>query len=81
MAIDNQAYSLIVAAANANFTAHTYTQIYASAAATPTVNGQAIAMAAGSSLNLKIRSISGGTNCYLLGEMASVYGDATILNG
>lgn len=81
MSISNQIYSLIVPAGSANFTAHTYTQIYASAAATPTINGQAIAMAAGSSLNLRIRSISGGTNCYLLGEMASVYGDTTILNG
>lgn len=81
MAVNNQTYSLIIPAASANFTAHTYTQIYASAAATPTVNGQAIAMAAGSTLNLRIRSVSGGTNCYLLGEMASVYSDTTILNG
>jgi hypothetical protein len=81
MAVNNQVYSLIVPAGSADFTAHTYTQIYASAAATPTINGQAIAMAAGSTLNLKIRSITGGTNCYLLGEMASVYSDTTRLGG
>ena len=78
MSIYNQIFSIIVPAANANFSAHTYSQIYASAAATPTVNGQAISMAAGSILNISIRSISGGTNCFLLGDNLNLSSDATV---
>lgn len=79
MSIYNQIYSIIVPAGSANFTAHTYCQIYASAAATPTVNGQAISMAAGSVLNITIRSISNGTNCFLLGDNANLSGEGPII--
>jgi hypothetical protein len=72
MAHINDIHSIIVPAANANFSAHTYTQVYAGAAAVPTINGIAITMAAGSVINLKVRSISATANVYLLGENIDV---------
>ena len=72
MAHINDIHSIIVPAANANFTAHTYTQVYAGAAATPTINGIAVTMAAGSFINIKVRSISATANVYLLGENLDV---------
>jgi len=72
MAHINDIHSIIVPAANANFTAHTYTQVYAGAAASPTINGIAVTMAAGSVINIKVRSISATANVYLLGENLDV---------
>ncbi len=68
----NDVHSIIVSATAANFSAHTYTEIYAGAAATPVINGLSVTMAAGSSLKIKIKTISNGTNCYLLGENINV---------
>ena len=68
MAITNQIHSIVVAAANANFTAHTYSEVYAGAAATPTINGVAVTMAAGSSIKITVRSISATANVFLLGD-------------
>jgi hypothetical protein len=72
MAHINDIHSIIVAAANANFTAHTYTQVYAGAAATPTINGIAVTMGAGSTIALWVKSISATANVYLLGENQDV---------
>jgi hypothetical protein len=71
--------SIIVSAANANFSAHTYTEIYASSAATPVINGVSVSMAAGSSLNIMINSLSNGTNCFLLGDKKDVFLGSTNL--
>jgi hypothetical protein len=68
MPLLNDIHSIVVAATNANFSAHSYTEIYASVAATPTVNGVAIALAAGQSIKIKVRSISATANVFLLGE-------------
>jgi len=68
MPILNDMHSIVVSAGSANFTAHTYTEIYASASASPVINGVSISMAAGSSIKIKIRNISNATNCFLLGE-------------
>lgn len=69
MAITNQLHSIIVSASTANFTAHTYTEVYAGVAATPIINGISISMAAGSSIKLTVQSITGGTTgVYLLGD-------------
>jgi hypothetical protein len=68
MPLLNDIHSIIVAAANANFTAHSYTEIYANVAASPTVNGVAIALAAGQSIKIKVKSISATANVFLLGE-------------
>ena len=69
----NNEYSLIVPSANANFTAHTYTQIFVGATATFVVNGVSVTAAGGSTINLKVRSISATPNVYLLGEPYDVY--------
>lgn len=72
MASYEDTHSIIVPAANANFTAHTYTHIYVGANATFTVNGVVVTAVGGSTLNLKVRSISATANVYLLGENIDV---------
>jgi hypothetical protein len=81
MPLLNDIHSIVVDAASANFTAHTYTEIYAGANSTPTVNGIALTMAAGSSIKIKVRSISNGTGCFLLGEKINCNAEASIING
>jgi len=68
MPLLNDIHSIIVPAASANFSAHNYTEIYAGADTTIGVNGIPITMGNGSSIKIKVRSVSGGTNCFLLGE-------------
>lgn len=68
MPLLNEIHSIIVPAASANFSAHTYTEVYAGAAATPTVNGVSVTMGAGSSIKVKVKSISATADVYLLGE-------------
>lgn len=71
--IDN-IHSIIVPAQNANLTAHTYTEIYGgSAGCTMTLNGQSISIGAASSIDIWVRTISGGTGCFLLGENQDVF--------
>ena len=66
--------STIHAAANANLSAYTYTQVYAGANATVTINGTSVTMAAGSTLNIVVRSISAAANVYVIGNpTASLY--------
>lgn len=73
-------YSIIVPATAPNLTAHTYTEIYGgSAGCTITVNGVAVSMAAGTSISLWIRSVSGGSGCFLLGENKDVYSGSNII--
>ena len=68
MPLLNDIHSIIVSAGSANFSAHSYTEIYAGAASTPVINGVSVSMAAGSSIKIKVSSITNGTGCYLLGE-------------
>jgi hypothetical protein len=77
MAHINDIHSIIVAAANANFTAHTYTQVFAGADATPTINGVSVTMAGSSIINIKVKSISATANVYLLGEKQDVLQGST----
>ena len=74
-------YSLIVPAANANFTAHTYTEVYVGGAATVTVNGVSVVAAAGSFIPVKVQSISATANVYLLGEKIDVTMGSNLING
>ncbi len=74
MARNNDIYSIIVAAADANFTAHTYTEIYGGdAGCNIVVNGVSVDVGGASSISLHIRSVSGGSGCYLLGDPIDVY--------
>lgn len=72
MAHINDIHSIIVSAASANFSAHSYTQVFAGAAATPTINGVVVTMGASSLLNIKVKSISPTPNVYLMGENQNV---------
>lgn len=68
MAILNDMHSIIVSAGSANFSAHSYTEVYAGATVAPTINGVSVSMAAGSSIRIKVKSISSTAGIYLLGE-------------
>ena len=68
MPLLNDIHSIIVPAASANFSAHTYTEVYAGSGATPTINGVSVTMGAGSSIKIKVNSISNTAGIYLLGE-------------
>jgi hypothetical protein len=68
MPLLNDIHSIIVPATQANFTAHTYTEVYAGADDTIAINGVPLKIGNGSSIKIKVFSVSGGTNCILLGE-------------
>lgn len=80
MPLLNDIHSIIVPATSANFSAHTYTEVYAGAAATPTINNISVTMAAGSSIKIKVTSISSTANIYLLGETINNRADALIFS-
>lgn len=74
MARINDIHSIIVPAQSPNFTAHTYNEIYGGAAGcTMILNGVSVSVGAQSNLAIWVRTISGGTGCYLLGENQNVY--------
>jgi len=77
MAHINDIHSIIVAAANANFSAHTYTQVFAGDTATVTINGVSVVMAGSSIIDIKVKSISATANVYLLGEKQDVLQGST----
>ena len=67
-------HSIIIPAQNANLTAHTYTEIIGGLnGCEMIVNGVYLNVAAQSNIPLWIRSISGGTGCWLLGENKNVF--------
>jgi hypothetical protein len=72
MAHINDIHSIIVPATAANFTAHSYTQVFAGADATPTINGIPVTMAGSSIINIKVKTISATANVYLMGENQNV---------
>ena len=59
--------NVIHASADADFSGHTYTKVYAGAAASPTINGTLVAMAAGHNIEILVQSISSTANVYVLG--------------
>lgn len=79
MALITTTHSIIAPATSPNFSAHSYHHIYAGVDATPVINGVSVTMAAGSSLDIKINTISNGTGCYLLGENTDVLQGSTNL--
>lgn len=80
MALHNGIYSIIHAAGDADFNNYVYTKVYAGAATTATINGVSVTMAAGSDLDIKVRSIA-GANVYVLGEQIDVAsGSPTLSN-
>ena len=82
MANISDVHSIIVPAQNANLTAHTYNEIYGgTGGCTIVVNGTTIAVADSSNIKVWVRSVSGGTGCYLLGENQNVLQGSTGLGG
>jgi len=80
MANISEVYSIIVPAQSAVTSAHTYTEIYGgSAGCSIVINGVTVSMGAASSINVRIRTVSGGTGCFLLGENIDVYNGSTSL--
>jgi hypothetical protein len=70
----NDIHSIIVPAQSPDFTAHTYTEIYAgTSGCVININGVVINVASSSNIPIWIRSVSGGTGCYLLGENKNVF--------
>lgn len=55
---------------NADFDNFVYTKVYAGAAATPTINGTAVTMAAGTSIEIVLGNISNTANVYVIGYPA-----------
>jgi hypothetical protein len=67
-------HSVIVDATTPNLSAHCYTEVYGGqSGCTININGTAISMGASSSLFIGIRSVSGGSGCYLLGSHKNVF--------
>jgi len=73
MARNNDVYSIIVQAQSPVFSAHTYTEIYGGTdGCNVVINGTLVEVAPSSSLSIAIRTVSGGTGCYLLGDFNDV---------
>jgi hypothetical protein len=67
-------HSIIVPAQSPNLTAHTYSEIFGgSVGCTIVVNGVTVNVAPSSNIPIWVRTVSGGTGCYLLGENKDVY--------
>ena len=74
MARISDIHSLIVPAQSANLTLHGYTEIYGgTGGCVININGITINVADSSNILISIRSVSGGTGCYLLGENKNVF--------
>jgi hypothetical protein len=74
MAKINDIHSIIVPAQSPNLSAHTYTEIYGgTAGCTIAINGVVVNVASSSSLSIWVRSVSGGTGCWLMGENQDVF--------
>lgn len=75
-------HSIVIPAQSANMTAHTYTEVYGgSAGCTINLNGNVINMGPSSNIKVWVRSVSGGTGCFLLGENKDVFSGSQIING
>ncbi len=73
MAKISDIHSIIVPAQSANLTAHTYTEVYGGTSGCAIViNGTTVQVASSSNLAIWVRSVSGGTGCWLMGDNKDV---------
>ena len=78
----NNIYTIVVPAQSPVFSAHTYSEIYGGVSGcTATINGTTMTIGGASSLSILVRSISGGTGCFLLGDNNDVYQGSPGLGG
>lgn len=81
MAKINDIHSVIVPAQTPVFSAHTYSEIYGGASGCSiVVNGVLVDVANSSNISIWVRSVSGGTGCYLLGENNNVLNGSPTFN-
>jgi len=78
MPLLNDIHSILVPVSTENFNAHTYTEVYAGADDTIAINGVPMQIGNGSSIKIKVFSVSGGTKCVLLGETINNRTDSPI---
>jgi hypothetical protein len=82
MAKINEVHSVIVPAGSADLTNHVYTEVYGgSAGCSITVNGTPILMGSSSSIFINVKSVSGGSGCFLLGVKKDVSNGSPTLSG
>jgi hypothetical protein len=81
MPLLNDIHSIIVSATSANFSAHSYTEVFASAALAPVINGVSVTMPAGTSIKIVVNSISSTPGIYLLGENKNTVLGSSYLGG
>jgi hypothetical protein len=81
MAKVNEVHSVIIPVGSANFSAHSYTEIYGgSAGCTAMINDvPGISIGPSSSVFVWVRTISGGTGCFLCGVNQDVIQGSTLL--
>ncbi len=78
----NDIHTVIVPAQSPVFSAHMYTEIYGgSTGCAVNINGTNVSVAAQSSISIWVRSISGGTGCFLLGDNQDVFQGSSGLGG
>jgi len=74
----NSIYTIVVPAQSPVFSAHTYSEVYGgSTGCSAIINGASMTIGASSTVSLLVRSISGGTGCFLLGDNNDVYQGST----
>lgn len=79
MALHTGVYSIIHKAEDADFSNFVYLRLYAGTAATPTINGVDVTLAASTVLDIKVNSITPTAGVYLLGNKKDVtFGSPTL---
>ena len=82
MANISDVHSIIVPAQSANLTAHTYNEVFGgNVGCTIVINGVSVDVAGSSNFKVWVRTVSGGTGCYLLGENQNVLQGSPTLGG
>lgn len=66
-------------AADAVFSAYTYTAVYAGSAASPVINGVTVTMAAGSNVVILVKSISATAGVFVIGRQRLIA--PSVING
>ena len=73
-------YGIIHAAADADLANYNYFRVYAGSGATPTINGTAVVMAASSTVDVYIRTISATAGVFVIGEPKNAVDGNTTLS-
>ena len=69
MAKINDIHTIIVPAQSPVFSAHTYTEVYGgTAGCTIVINGTTVEVDSSSNLSIWVKTVSGGTGCWLMGD-------------